>query len=218
MVGANAAYKNVAAAEGTAARAGAGVTIGFLDTGIHRLHPAFAGDARTVKEELLDPTAGDAASDLACNGSYLHGTAVASVAAGADTGGRRRGIAPGANVRMFAIILGSGMGPYGEVALAGLESYSQWFGGYLESALSQNVDILNMSLSVSGVVDNYSAADLRERIAPAFIEAAAQSGVADKTILVWAADNDHGKDCTAGPSCVDGKVDARSVTVSAGLR
>ena len=116
--------------------------------------------------------------------SFSHGTAVASVAAGADSGGRRWGVAPGANVRMFAIRLGSGTRPYRAVSLTGLESYSRSFAGYLNRALAGDVDVLNASLSIPGVIDHYSEADLRARIAPAFVQAAAQSGVADKTILV----------------------------------
>ena len=216
-VGAAAAYVNLAAAKGDEAVPGAGVTIGFLDTGLHERHSAFAGGTRTVEEVLLQDGAGDSAADLARDRSFSHGTAVAGVAAGADSGGRRWGVAPGANVRMFAIRLGSGTRPYRAVSLTGLESYSRSFAGYLNRALAGDVDVLNASLSIPGVIDHYSEADLRARIAPAFVQAAAQSGVADKTILVWAAGNYHGSPCTGGPSCVDGRVDARSVAVSAGL-
>ena len=168
---------------------------------------------------------------------YSHGTAVASVAAGAArsvtiqtrTGSRIdvhteswRGVAPGANVRMFAIVLGSGGGDYREIDLDGMESFSNEFGGHLNTALSRSVDILNMSLSVTGIIDHYSAEDLQGRMTT-LVAAAAQSGVADKTILVWAAGNMNGRVCSDGRACniekgeSNGTVDARSVAVSSGL-
>ena len=217
-VGVRAAYKNVVRAMGGATRFGAGVTIGFIDTGIDLDHPAFSDGVRTVTEEVLETGAGDPASSFS-EGGFSHGTAVASVAAGAarDTSaGRRQGVAPGANVRMFAITLGSGTEPYEETTLEGLKTFSDSFGGYLRRALSQDVDVLNMSLSVNGTIDHYSEADLRDRMAT-LVRAAAQSGVVDKTILVWAAGNENDRRCTSGMSCVARKVDARSVTVSSGL-
>ena len=133
-VGVREAYKNVVRASGGGVPYGAGVTIGFIDTGIEQMHPAFADGTRadgtrTVTEEVLEGT-GDLASDLMPTesrpgGRSSHGTAVASVAAGAArnaiiqsrTGSRiesytelRQGVAPGAHVRMFAITLGSGGG------------------------------------------------------------------------------------------------------------
>ena len=227
-VGVPEAYNNmvragVVRASGVPTRFGADVTIGFIDTGIEPTHPAFAGGAGTVTEELLETGAGDPASDFTLGG-FSHGTAVASVAAGVarDTSiGRRQGVAPGANVRMFAITLGSGGGEYREATLRGLEGFSNEFGSYLSRAFSRGVDVLNMSLSVTGIIDHYSEADLRDPMA-ALVRTAAQSGVADKTILVWAAANQHGRDCTSGDACTGGtvlarKVDARSVAVSAGL-
>ena len=222
-----AAYENVVHARGVVPF-GAGVTIGFIDTGIEPEHRAFAGSARTVAEELLKAEAGDPAEDFA-SGGYSHGTAVASVAAGAARSVYIRqgtevhteswqGVAPGANIRMFAITLGAGGGDYREIDLDGLESFSEGFGGYLSHAFSQDVDVLNMSLSVTGIIDHYSKADLQGRMTT-FVDAAAQSGVKDKTILVWAAGNLNGDDCSEGRACDTrtGKVDARSVAVTAGL-
>ena len=227
-VGVPEAYNNMVRAgvvrpRGVPTRFGADVTIGFIDTGIEPTHPAFVDGAGTVTEDLLETGAGDPASDFTLGG-FSHGTAVASVAAGVarDTPiGRRQGVAPGANVRMFAIRLGSGGGDYSEITLSQLASYSESFGGHLRHALSRNIDILNMSLSVTGIIDHYSEADLRGRMT-ALVRAAAQSGDEDKTILVWAAANQHGRKCTSGDACTGGTVlartvDARSVAVSAGL-
>ena len=231
----SAAYRNVVRASGVVPF-GDGVTIGFIDTGIEPSHYAFAGGGRTVTEELLETGAGDPAEDFATEG-FSHGTAVASVAAGAArnvtietrTGSRIdvhtelwQGVTPGANVRMFAIRLGSGGGDYEEITSSQLGSFSERFGGHLSTALSRDVDVLNMSLSVTGIIDDYSAEDMQDRMTT-LVRAAAQSGVADKTILVWAAGNMNGDECSDGRACnieegeSTGTVDARSVAVSAGL-
>ena len=220
QVGTGDAYGNLVRASGRAVRFGAGVTIGFIDTGIEPMHPAFADGARTVDEVLLSG-AGDPLSDFV-GGGYSHGTAVASVAAGAARGTSpeaRQGVAPGANVRMFAIQLGSGGGGYESASLEGLKGFSEGFANYLRRAISPNVDVLNMSLSVSGLIDGYSEEGLRGHIARAFLEAAAQEGVQDKTILVWAAGNLNNDPCVkvSDYGCASGFVDARSVAVTAGL-
>ena len=49
-IGAGRAYANIEVLKGAGIEPGAGVTIGFLDTGIDRDHPAFAG--RTVTERF----------------------------------------------------------------------------------------------------------------------------------------------------------------------
>ena len=219
------AYKNVVRASGAPVSFGDGVTIGFIDTGIERTHPAFSVGGRTVAEELLEGT-GDLDSDFVSEG-YSHGTAVASVAAGAarDTPvGWRQGVAPGAHVRMFAITLGSsGDRPYKDASLAGLKGFSDEFGGYLNHIFSRGVDILNMSLSVNGIIDHYSTEELQGPMA-VLVRTAAQAGVENKTILVWAAANQHGTKCKVedSDSCTGGTVsartvDAQSVAVTAGL-
>ncbi|MEU1841518.1 S8 family peptidase [Micromonospora chersina] len=70
---------------------GTGVTVGVLDTGIDAGHPDFAGHLAAVR----DFTGGDDPAD-----SVGHGTHVAStiVGSGAASGGRYRGVAPGAKL------------------------------------------------------------------------------------------------------------------------
>ena len=68
-VNADWAYAHVELLKGEDAKPGAGVTIGFIDSGIDTGHPQFAG--KTVTETFLD----DATDET--NDEFSHGTAVA---------------------------------------------------------------------------------------------------------------------------------------------
>ena len=85
--------------------------------------------------------------------------------------------------------------------------------------LDKDIDILNLSIGFLGVIDGYSAQDLRDNFERA-IHAMAQAGAPEKIILVWAAGNAHGGICTVSPSvpeCENGTVNAASVEVLPGL-
>jgi autotransporter-associated beta strand protein len=72
---------------------GTGVTIGFVDSGIMRNHPALAG--RVAKELVyVDPSQ----NNLAVDDIIGHGTMVAEIAAGVPVGKFAGGIAPGATL------------------------------------------------------------------------------------------------------------------------
>jgi autotransporter-associated beta strand protein len=78
---------------------GAGVTIGFVDTGINRQHPALVG--RVVKSLVyLDATQNDLSKDDVVG----HGTWVAQIAAGKPFGQWPGGIAPDASLVSARII------------------------------------------------------------------------------------------------------------------
>ena len=218
------AYANLELAKGVAAVPGAGVTIGLVDTGIDLEHPLFTGD---VTEEFL-LTAADEAGD-----GRSHGTSVASVIAADPEGlvpGQRhlgfRGVARGAGIRMFAIPLGTDDGrPYNPVSLQGFGNQDEAMASVVTHALSRGVDILSASISYSGIIENYTEAQLRNSLGST-IAAMAQSGAADKTILVIAGGNAHGKSCAAGThNCVggsvdpaeEGTIDATSVEMLSGL-
>ena len=217
-IGADRAYAHLSLAEDTGVRAGSGVTVGIIDTGIDTTHWAFTG--KTVTEEFRLGAA-DETGD-----AFSHGTAVASVAAarrGTGFTNTAHGVAWGADLAVFAIPLGSGGGgPYNPVSLPGLASAnagsSQLYGHVIDwRDGDRKIDFLNLSFGYSGIIDSYSETDLRANFGQA-ITTMAQAGRDDKTIFVWAAGNANGDDCTDGTDhCVGGKVNAKSVEVLAGL-
>ena len=94
------------------------MTIGFIDTGIDLDHSMFAG--KTVTEEFTP----DAVDETGADG-FSHGTAVASIAAGARPAhpSASHGVAWGADIAMFALTLGSGDGVYRPISVERLAIY-----------------------------------------------------------------------------------------------
>lgn len=209
------AFANVELAEGAGTAPGAGVTVGFLDTGIDLEHPLFTG---SVTEEFLLGAEDEDGTETS------HGTAVASVV-GADFLGLApelrhrafRGVAPGADLKMFAIPLSSGDRPYLPISLVSLASVDREFHDVANALRDGGVDVANLSFGFQGIIDDYSEAELRAALGSA-IAAMAQADAEEKIIFVWAAGNDHNKDCTAGTGhCVQGAINAASPEILAGL-
>ncbi len=218
-VGAHWAYAYVNLLKGENAGPGSGVTIGFMDSGIDQAHPMFAG--KTITEVFL----GSATDETGTR--FSHGTAVASVAAGVHrpvyTAGPQ-GLAWGADIAMFAFTLGTGGGPYDPITLTNLAGRDATWATRLNQVLAwrngqKRVDILNLSIGLLGLIDDYSENDLRTNFGQA-IAAMAQAGATDKAILVWAAGNAHGDPCDPSVmtnNCENDKVNAVSVEVLPGL-
>ena len=214
------AYGNLGLLKGKDAEPGSGVTIGFIDTGIDRRHPAFAG--KTVSEEFL------AGSIDEIGTRFSHGTAVASVAAAKRTTSMpsaAHGVAWGADIAMFSIPTGRGgrRRPYNPITLRGLASedarWARWANVVLVWPFGQRkVDILNLSVGFPGIIDGYSERELRENFGRA-ITTMAQAGVGDKTVFVWAAGNAHGRRCDSSTTdhCENGAINAVSAEVLPGL-
>lgn len=78
---------------------GTGVTIGFVDSGVNRNHPALAG--RVLQNFIHIDAAGN---DLSVDDKVGHGTTVAQLAAGMGFGQWPGGVAPGAKVVSSRII------------------------------------------------------------------------------------------------------------------
>jgi subtilisin family serine protease len=142
-----------------AGRAGAGIKIGILDTGIDARHPAFLGEGMQAPEGF--PKVSSEAFREATNGKVIvqrsydalnrtaesivdgagHGTAVAMVAAGARVRspyGEMAGAAPGAWLGAYRVFGGVG-GTRGSSA-ALLQA--------LDDAVADGMDVVNMSLGL----------------------------------------------------------------------
>ena len=220
-IGADSAYAHVNLLKGENVEPGAGVTIGFMDSGIDTSHPMFAG--KTVTEVFLS-----GAADETGAAGYSHGTAVASVAAGVHAPSDStspQGVAPGAGIAMFAIPFPAVGDGYIPVSLAELDGYDDRMALYLDTVLgwrdgARKVDILNLSFGANGIIDDYTEQQLRQNFDSA-IAAMAQAGAGEKTILVWAAGNAHGQGAAVceppTPDCHSDGIDAVSVEVFPGL-
>ena len=225
-VNADQAWAHLELARGSDVEPGEGVTVGLIDSGIDQDHPFFA--SKRIPEEFFHDF-GTIVDEL--GGAVSHGTAVASIIAARPTmdplrDGSFFGVAPGADLKMFAVSLGSGGGDYSPISLARLRGNDPSIANVIAKALRGNVDILNLSWGSSGIIENYSAADLRINFGQT-IAALEQRGMAEKTILVWAAGNANGATCKHKtpriPNCVgstptmEGKINASSVEVYPGL-
>ena len=217
------AYTRLADKEGSGVQPGGeAAVIGMLDSGIDQSHELLTG--KTITEERLDGAKNE-------NGKRRsHGTAVASVIAGArpsNFADRAHGVAWGARLAVFAIPIGTASdAPYNPASLTGLASNDTGDAAVAAYVLNwrttggEPIDFLNLSFGYQGLIDDYSETDLNTNYGDT-IDALKQSDRAgsnlDKTILVWAAGNAHGRDCTSGSYCVNGKVVASSPEILPGL-
>ncbi|MFF7212954.1 S8 family serine peptidase [Streptomyces sp. NPDC008238] len=141
---------------------GQGVDVAVLDTGVDASHPDLADRIANRQSFVPDETTDDYAG---------HGTHVASIIAGtgAASGGKEKGVAPGAGLHIGKVLdkYGSGQISY---ALAGME----W------AAVDQHARIVNMSLGagVSDGTDPMSLAvdRLTAQTGALFVVAAGNSG------------------------------------------
>ena len=182
------AHLQLARGRGVAKNPGKNVTIGFIDSGIHRKHDAFALKSKhSLKEKFKYRLLRRGAVDEAPTESS-HGTAVASIAAG------RYGVASSANIKLFAIPLskaGDGPHTYNPVTLSQLSIMDDMDAPLFERVvnnLNDKIDIVNLSISVNGIIEDYSEQELRDNHAK-MIKVLAQANKNDKTILVWGAGN-----------------------------
>ena len=214
-INADQAYANLELAKGANAEPGQGVTVGLIDTGIDQNHPLFAG--RTIEETIISPAVDER------GGEFSHGTAVASVIAAqpnVEHSSAFQGVAWGADLKMFAIPLGDSPTPdtpYTPISLTNLGVDALTDASAFSQALESNIDILNLSISTDGIIENYDEQDIRNHLSRT-IATLAQRGAREKTILVWAAGNANGWSCIQGSdNCVDESLEASSVEFFAGL-
>ena len=133
-----------------------------------------------------------------------------------------QGVAWGADLVVFAMPLGTAPELYDPIKISELPRNAEYFADRFDEILawrfgSRSIEFLNLSLGVSGIIDNYSEEVLREPFAR-MIASIVQEGAEDKVVLVWAAGNAHGTACDISiPQCVDGAVEANSVDLFPGL-
>ena len=211
------AYANVELLMGTPIDPGEGVTLGFVDSGIDQSHQLFAG--ATINETFLLGATNETGT------RFSHGTAVASVAAApriVTTVNAGHGVAWGADLAMFSIPTGRGPASYDPISLTSLQARDSTWTTIINGALNwrsgtRAVDFLNLSVGHEGIIDNYSVNEIRTNFANA-IAAMAQTGASEKTVLVWAAGNAHGKSCVSGEdNCRNLAINAVSAELLPGL-
>ncbi|MFC9318366.1 S8 family serine peptidase [Streptomyces nigra] len=164
---------------------GKGVKIAVLDTGVDATHPDLKGQVVAAKNFSPAPDATDKVG---------HGTHVASIAAGtgAKSGGKYKGVAPGAGILNGKVLDDEGYGDDSAI-LAGME----W-------AAEQGAQIVNMSL---GGTDTPEVDPL---------EAAVDKLSAEKGVLFTIAAGNAGPESVGSPGSADaaltvGAVDGKDV-------
>ena len=212
-------------------RPGSGVTVGVLDTGIDLSHPTFIEGAAAgeVTEAFLQDVEDETGEE------FSHGTGVASIIAGRVNPQYTypyTGIAPHAALRMFAIPLGDpppANTPFDPITLSALAMFDEDEAALFREILSEDLDVLNLSFGVQGLVENYDDVPELHAAMGNTLEVLAQADREDRTILVWAAGNSNerlcrpGTDNCTGDSETDylgrpaGILDASSPSLLAGL-
>ena len=216
-INADQAYANLELEFGPDVPPGEGVTVGVLDTGIDGAHPHFRN--KTIIERFTPGATDEDGSERS------HGTAVASIIAGEDLSHidfDAQGVAWGADLVVFALPLGTAPELYAPIPVSRLPGTAEYFAERFEEILawqfgSRSIDFLNLSLGVSGIIENYSEEVVRDPFAP-LLPVILQESADEKVVFVWAAGNSHGRMCDIPiTQCVDGAVEASSIDLLPGL-
>jgi len=146
---------------------GTGVKVAILDTGVDLKHPDLSDRIAGSQSFVPDQTVQD---------GFGHGTHVASIIAGsgAASGGRYKGVAPGAQLLIGKVLDNSG---------SGAES---WIIQGMQWAAGSGAKVVNMSLGAGPTAGNdplsQAVDDLTASTGTLFVIAAGNDGPADQTV------------------------------------
>jgi serine protease AprX len=127
---------------------GRGVTVAVLDTGVASV-PDLAGRLVQVRNDLTGQTTPckNLSGELDCNDRYGHGTFIAGLIAGdgASSGGKWRGVAPGASILSV-----KAAGADGSADVSNILAAIQWVVSFKDR---YNIRVLNLSLGTDSTQD-----------------------------------------------------------------
>ena len=174
---------------------GKDVTITIVDSGINVLHREFAKDGKADPAKVNVRHLDAFGPYLPTGSNQLHGTAVASVAAGKKDdrqgpGWRyMHGVAYDANIDFLTLRLNPADGSLSDLQDASDLDRAKFFHRIISAARG---DIINFSWGLPGVITDFSRDAIRSQWART-AAVLAQTGVADanKKIIVWAAGNNR---------------------------
>ena len=220
------AYARLEAKYGAGTVPGAGQRIAVIDTGIDIVHgeiaPAYVA-GRVSYTRLLGARREPYLNDDV-EWEISHGTAVSSLILASKDASRQpwsfHGIAHGARLDMYGVMLGTVSGPYEPPPAATREAihgYAQGNEYLVRQALSRRPDVVNMSFGAEAVAEQYlpQRAEMEQWLKP-LIDRVKQSR---ETIFVAAAGNGHGRECarTTDAGCASGELQATSPSFDAAL-
>lgn len=172
---------------------GDGVTVGVIDSGVYEEHAEFSrGNGDKVTYAGSDYSSDRPRTDEALG----HGTIVAGIiAANRDdnnfgSGFKMHGVAFDASISTFEIPLGSGGGPYQPLDVDDINFSTDSYFAERFTTMANQAQIVNMSFGFSGVITDYSAADIESAFS-ASLDALRQFNKprGDRSIFVIAAGN-----------------------------
>ncbi|MCX5107393.1 S8 family serine peptidase [Streptomyces sp. NBC_00378] len=163
---------------------GTGTKVAVLDTGLDPTHPDLAGRVKETQNFTDDPDAVD---------HHGHGTHVASTIAGsgAASGGKYKGVAPGADLYIGKVLNSAGEGPQSGI-IAGME----W-------AVAQGADVVSMSLGTNAPSDG------TDPISEAVDQLTASSGA---LFVIAAGNTGPGKATVGSPGAADAALTVGAVS------
>ncbi|MFI6061963.1 S8 family serine peptidase [Streptomyces sp. NPDC051286] len=165
---------------------GTGTKVAVLDTGVDPNHPDLVGRVKTMKNFTDDPDAVD---------HHGHGTHVASTVAGsgAASGGKYKGVAPGADLYIGKVLNKAGVG-----LESGVIASMEW-------AVAESADVVNMSLGSDAPSDG------TDPLSQAVNQLTASTGA----LFVIAAGNEGSDKSTVGsPGAADAALTVGAVSKS----